>query len=282
MNFHHTTFPGLLSKDAFPDLTICIAGYYEKALGHYCKRPVVSEYQVAYCTAGKGVIRCAGKEAVIQKGDVLINIPGHPHEYWADGKEPWSHYWVHFTGTAAARYFQYLRCRPDEPGFSLGYNERLVGLYREMLDVLPHDDPPHQLQALSLLHGILSLMAVLRQQAETLEKPRRAGTQLDMAAVDLFMAEHPENITLPRFARSFALSVPHFIRLFEQKTGYSPMQYVARKKVTQSCRILVQSPALSIKEVAGRVGVEDPHYFSRLFKKVTGMTPQQYRQMSIR
>jgi YesN/AraC family two-component response regulator len=57
---------------------------------------------------------------------------------------------------------------------------------------------------------------------------------------------------------------------------------VARKKITLACRQLAEQPFRSIKEIADSAGIEDQHYFSRLFKKVTGMTPLTYRQMTVR
>lgn len=280
MDFFNQHFPGLLSANDYKDLTICMAGYYEKAKGHYCKRIAPTDYQIAYCVAGKGTICCSGTRVEIVKGSIFINIPGHAHEYWADETDPWTHYWVHFTGTSAGRYFSAIQCRPEEPGFHVGYNEKLAGLYRELLDSVPLDDPPHQLLALSSLHSILSTVAVLRRMAPG--RPGRGRARLDMAKVDGYVNAHLNDATLPDLAQYCAMSVPHMVRLFTVETGYPPMRYVARKRIALACRLLAQDPGKSIKAIACGVGVEDQHYFSRLFKRVTGMTPLQYRQMSVR
>ena len=82
--------PGLLSRDAFSDLVICIAGHYISVQNHRQKRDVVEEYQIAYCVQGAGSITSCGRTVAVSKGSVFINVPGFAHEYHANPNDPWT------------------------------------------------------------------------------------------------------------------------------------------------------------------------------------------------
>jgi len=57
----------------------------------------------------------------------------------------------------------------------------------------------------------------------------------------------------------------------------SPIDYFIRLKIHFACQLLTQTD-LKIKEIADRIGYDDPYYFSRLFKQVTGQSPKVYKK----
>lgn len=85
-----------------------------------------------------------------------------------------------------------------------------------------------------------------------------------------------EAIDLDMLAQNSCLSKDHFIRLFKKETGTPPLKYINQKKIEKAQLILV-AETLTIKELAYCLAFEDYSYFNRLFKKITGLTPQQYR-----
>lgn len=70
---------------------------------------------------------------------------------------------------------------------------------------------------------------------------------------------------------------PYFIKLFKQEFGLSPVQYINNKKVERS-QLLLFTTDMTVKEVAYTLGFNDQNYFIRMFRKVTGITPQEYRK----
>ncbi|MDR0449883.1 MAG: helix-turn-helix transcriptional regulator, partial [Treponema sp.] len=61
-----------------------------------------------------------------------------------------------------------------------------------------------------------------------------------------------------------------------QFTGYAPMEYFLRLKIQAAARDIFFSDSL-IQDIAAIYGIEDPYYFSRLFKRIMGVSPRQYR-----
>jgi transcriptional regulator GlxA family with amidase domain len=75
--------------------------------------------------------------------------------------------------------------------------------------------------------------------------------------------------------RGIPMAPDHLRRLFRETTGRTPLYYLSELRVAEAKRLLKDS-GLGVKQVAERVGIPDPYYFSRVFKKVTGWRPSAY------
>ncbi|MNJ47324.1 HTH-type transcriptional regulator YesS [compost metagenome] len=73
------------------------------------------------------------------------------------------------------------------------------------------------------------------------------------------------------------LSPYYFSKLFKMHTGENFIDYVTRLRIDEAKKLIVER-RLSLKEICFEVGYKDPNYFSRVFKKMTGITPSEYRQ----
>jgi two-component system response regulator YesN len=80
-------------------------------------------------------------------------------------------------------------------------------------------------------------------------------------------------------AREVGLDLPVFCRTFKQVTGMTSTDYIALERIRVAKRLLTREDLL-VKEVAYRVGFENPNYFSRRFKEMEGRTPSSYRRLN--
>jgi AraC-like DNA-binding protein len=86
------------------------------------------------------------------------------------------------------------------------------------------------------------------------------------------------SIDVDQLASVACISKPYLIRLFKREFGTSPVQYINKKKV-EKAQLLLFSTDKPVKEIAYVMGFSDHSYFIRLFRKLTGLTPQEYRTM---
>ena len=86
-----------------------------------------------------------------------------------------------------------------------------------------------------------------------------------------------QNINFAEMATIFHLSVRHLNRLFKQNMGVSIGQYHEMIRLNLS-KTLLKSTSFSIQEISRRVGYQDALYFSRVFKKQTKLSPQNWRK----
>ena len=72
------------------------------------------------------------------------------------------------------------------------------------------------------------------------------------------------------------LSISHFCMLFKQVSGYTFLEYLTKIRMDKAKYILKNSN-VKVYQVAPLVGYQDPRYFTQVFKKITGMTPSEFR-----
>jgi AraC-like DNA-binding protein len=99
-----------------------------------------------------------------------------------------------------------------------------------------------------------------------------------IVAAQIFMKQHLEKrLDMGAIATRFGLGRSTFFSRFHRATGQSPLDWILRQRCQEACRLL-ESPEPSITSIALRSGFGSSQYFSRVMRRITGLTPTQYRQ----
>ncbi|MCD7837023.1 MAG: 2-isopropylmalate synthase [Lachnospiraceae bacterium] len=84
-------------------------------------------------------------------------------------------------------------------------------------------------------------------------------------------------VTLDRLSEEFHLSKPYLSKYIKDKTGMTFQEAVKEERMNKACALLKET-SQSVENVAASVGYENVEHFNRLFKKLYGLTPVQYRR----
>ncbi len=84
-------------------------------------------------------------------------------------------------------------------------------------------------------------------------------------------------ISLMELSRTVGLQHAYFCDVFSRVLGQTPLEFVNRRRIEQA-QFLVLKGETPLKEIAGRLGFSDVYYFSRVFKKIVGISPDHYRR----
>lgn len=111
-----------------------------------------------------------------------------------------------------------------------------------------------------------------------LEQLSAPGHQQNAQKLELYIANHyMEPLTTPEVAQAMGLSVSRVCAL---ASGIAPGTTVGKlltQRRVNAAKDLLRDPQMTVREVAGRVGIPDYNYFTKVFKKVTGLTPTDWR-----
>jgi AraC-like DNA-binding protein len=268
----------LLKNDLFKFLLVTDIGYFPRARYHFRQRPEGCATSILmYCSAGSGFYTIdRGERKSLSAGHIVMIPPNTPHVYGASEEDPWSVYWVHSRGFFFERYYGMLSPRlPVEVSEIMG--EKIKDTFRQCFTILKSPWQNEEYFYVCQLVGTVMAMISCIGKGTGSRIALRGTHGIDRAMA--FISEHlHENVTLKDLAVASGLSPSHLHNLFHRSTGFAPIEYFLQAKMLAASKDLYFSE-LPVKDIAYSYGIEDPYYFSRIFKKITGVSPQQYRSM---
>ena len=139
----------------------------------------------------------------------------------------------------------------------------------------------HFLQNLQNINNLDELCYKLQESVEVFTESMfnyipSKNNELMKKAIAYISKNYSKNLTLEEVANDVHLNPAYFSTVFKQSCGSSFKEYLNMVRIEESKRLLANTD-YSVIDIAIAVGFEDQSYFSKVFKKYTGLTPKQYR-----
>lgn len=260
-------------------LYITWIGYYPKAKYHHRKREEpIDQNIMIYCVDGAGWYRVRGKQYNIKANQFFVLPAGEEHEYGADIDSPWTIYWIHFRGSLV-KCITGDNCEPRkiEPSPSSRITDR-IAMFEELYNLMGRGYSISNFHYISALFHLF-VSSLYHVEQFRLTKNVEAENKTIVESVEHYMLENVEKrLTLSQLTSYSGYSQSRFTSIFKKATGYTPLFYFNMLKIRYACS-LMDNIQLSITQISYKVGIEDSLYFSRLFKKIMGVSPSKYRTM---
>lgn len=237
---------------------------------------IMRDYALVQITSGGGTLRYGRSSPVpIVAGDTMLIHPGVWHDYSPSPATGWHEQWIVFNGPMVRRMIMRARL-PTRPPVIHGQNDmELRRLFMRMLEVAETSPALAEMIHAGLVIQAVSWLQSLTQSQR--ERRENGGCSFVQQARRRLMETGSNNPDIARLARELGVSYTHFRRVFKASTGVSPRQFLINARIARAIRLL-EDPLLKLGEVASRSGFSDPFYFSRLFKRKTGLSPSQWRE----
>lgn len=267
---HHHLLNQLLATDI---------GWYPHAQYHYRERPNgAAEHILIFCIGGEGWCIINEEKIEVKPKHALLIPQGKPHIYGADAAFPWSIQWVHVRGSTADYFFRLLAANEYVLPVSTDICDRMRETFEECYTAFVGSFAWQRMaqvtQSLQYLFG--QLFFGNSQYSPVL---RRSHPHNFEATLHYLNQNLDQPITLADIADHANLSPSYFSRLFREQTGFAPMEYFINLRV-QHAAMLLDFTDMTVKEIGYEVGYDDPYYFSRVFKRVLGVSPSHYRKQT--
>lgn len=259
-------------------LTVTSCGYYRVH-----SRPVVTtnrpkgrqDYQLLYIASGKGHFCLDGKDTVVSEGNMILYRPHQTQLYRYFATDKTEVYWVHFTGSDVEAILDSYNLPRSENVFYTGTSPDYPWLCRQMISELQLCRSNfEELLSLLLRHVFIMISRHMEEGNSTGSAIRNEVER----ATHYFNENFSSNISIEGYARSRHMSTSWFIRIFRQIVKLTPMQYILSLRMSNA-QSLLETSDYNITEVAAAVGYDNPLYFSRLFRKHTGLSPTEYKKL---
>ena len=250
-----------LKEPLLDDLLITRVGYATRLCGHYIPRPEGSlDHILLFCPHGSGWLKINGRDWKARPGTMCCLPACVPHWYGADDDDPWSVYWIHFTGRQAAAWFRFLDVSADHPLLHFSEHEKVVAGFETVWSAMKAVHTWENLVQASI--RVVRLIGLLRETQQRPDKRSRDRAAAVVKSIQ-FMEEHlSTEIALAELADLARMSVTRYTVEFRRRNGCSPMEHLSRLRVQKACELL-RNTAKSVHEIGEEVGFPDPYYFSR-------------------
>lgn len=248
-------------------------------------------WELAYIRRGSVGVMAGSTGYTLGSGEIIFHLPNEYHNIWANGSSAEVVIISFVCKSPAMRFFEKRMMSLSDEEKKLIESLLKLGsetftdppdiLYQKKLN--PRQDAARgNLQLLKL--RLEELLILLMQSEGTIDRQARksaaAGSRNDRLITDSIIKALTEKIygttTLDEVCAGVLFSKSHLKALFKKNTGYSIMDYYTHLKLERA-KILINEGNLSVSDIAELLGYSSIHYFSRVFKAKTGMTPTEFK-----
>ena len=167
----------------------------------------------------------------------------------------------------------------DENGEDIFFAERIcvlcrdgdgiLDMYFQKLGEAAHHNGGNRLRLLARFYDLLDAVA-------SLASGRSGSYYIIRAGAEALRSEWNRNEKMEKYAALCGISETYFYRCFREWSGKSPVEYRTALRLSNA-EAMLRHTDMSVGEIAGVVGFDDPFYFSRSFTKAYGLSPKAYR-----
>jgi AraC-like DNA-binding protein len=260
------------------NLHVLFAGASQTEAEHKLGPKIYNYYLLHFIEHGKGQFVNDSIVYTLQAGDCFLIPPNQLVSYASDPIEPWRYRWIAFSGIDAEALIQEAGFTPQITVFTPGADSEISKILFEVLEAF-HD---RKLGANLLSLGYLYL--IMGEAKETLLKdsPVPVGETVVQRIVKQMIhymsSQYAYPISIEQMCHSLGYNRAYLSRIFRKETGTTPVSYLLKLRIEKSRQLLRGKPELSIEQIAASVGMTDPLYFSRQFRKIYGKSPSDYRK----
>lgn len=251
-------------------------------------------WEIVYAHKGDIVCNADGKDIILSQGEMLFHKPNENHGLKANGKVEPTVFIISFDcRSLAMRYFENAKIMLDS--VSLKYVYSIMDEAKRSFNI-PFSDPlTKKMEILdnASLGGVqmikcyleIMLVKIMRRLSQTENQERAFLTENELSdkLVEDVLAYLNENVcstvTVDDICKKISYSKAYIFKKFKQVTGKTIIDYFTNLKIKKA-KELIKEKNLSVKEISLKLGFDTPNYFSKTFKKKTGLTPLEFRKIS--
>ena len=233
------------------------------------------EIEILLFTKGTGTVLCDLKELSVKQGEIVM-INGNELHTGSINGEGTTYYCIHintdfFHNLIGNEYVIF------EHIINNGECERLL---KSVIEKTREGGFKNITAVKRMLYEFFDLIAEkyvssVLNEAEYKKHFRRLDTF--NSVIEYIDLHYDEELSVQSLAKQFYLSASYFSHMFKERGDTSVMEYINEVRISHAKNFL-EREALSVGEIACRVGFNDINYFSRRFRATTGMTPSEYRR----
>lgn len=243
---------------------------------HTSQRENLSSYLVFLVLEGSGTLSYQNRSFPLSKGDCVFLDCRKPYSH-RSSDNLWQLKWAHFYGpNLNGIYYKYTQ-RGGRPCFHAHDPASFENTLDELYSIA---DSSSYIKDMKIYEKLSSLLTLLMEESwnPDLTRKQHAKKQNLQNIKDYIDSHYQEKITLDTLSEQFFINKYYLTRVFKEQFGVPVVSYLIQVRITHAKRLL-RFTDHSIERIGQECGIGDANYFTRIFRKVEGVTPGGYRRM---
>lgn len=227
-------------------------------------------YIIHYVVRGKGTI-CSEE---FKKGDVYVVTPGLVEIMHSDKDDPYETYWIMVKGSGCENLLRKYSLLDGK----VIHNFENVDICAKIIHkALFEENPQTVFEEETLLQS--TFFSLLYYHSSHVKEEQPSNQPSARKILNYLKENYARQIKIEDIAKNNNISRNYLYTMFQKEFGVSPKEYLLSLRIEKAKDFLRdKSCNLTVGQIAFATGFTDPLYFSRIFRKKTGITPQQYKK----
>lgn len=244
---------------------------------HISRREQLKSYLYFIVLDGAGILQYDNENYAIKKGDCVFIDCRKKYSHKPLKEHLWHLKWVHFYGPTMDSIYEKYLLQGGRPYFHTKELDNYSIMLQEVYNIANLEHPLKDMMICEKLAGLLTLIMTENYRNETIS-PEMVSVKAKLIDIKNYLDTHyAEKVSLSFLEQSFYINKYYLARIFKENFGISINNYLIQKRITEAKYQLRFTNKL-IEEISHNCGMSDASYFNRLFKKVEGITPGQFRK----
>lgn len=253
-------------------------GYLKARKPHVSSRPYLPSYLFFIVLSGSGTLDYQGETYRLSLGDCVFIDCTKPYAH-NTSDDLWQLAWIHFNGPTMPGIYAKYQERGGLPVFHPRQKENFDTLYTSLNGIYETANTSDHIRDMKINDGLAKILSLIMAESWHPDMQRNDTKKQNIIQVRSYLDEHfAESISLATLAEMIYINKYYLVKAFKQQFGLTISQYIQQKRITHA-KHLLRFTNRSIESIGIECGIEQPHYFSRIFKKIEGISPSQYRAM---
>ncbi|MGN0165536.1 MAG: AraC family transcriptional regulator [Lachnospiraceae bacterium] len=242
---------------------------------HISKRENLNSFLFFIVISGEGILQYNGTRYNLSAGDCIFIDCRKQYYHKSSTDRLWQLKWVHFNGPNVSDIYNKYTERGGRPCF---HPENLNKFSEILENIYELANSADYIRDMRINEKLTSLLTLSMEESWNPDNRYSNTKRKDLQEIKSYIDNnYTDKITLEELSEKFFISKFYLTRLFKDQFGTSINNYLLQTRITHAKKLL-RFTDKSIEEVGMECGIEPLYYFSRIFKKVEGVSPSVYRK----
>lgn len=242
---------------------------------HTSRRENLTSFLFFLVCSGSGTLEYKNCTHSLHPGDcVFLDCKKSYAHSTAD--DLWTLKWIHFYGPNMNNIYEKYTERGGQPWFHPKSQTEYEALLDELYAIA---ESSVYVRDMKIMEKLTSLLVLLMEESWNPQKRKTASKKQNLQSIKEYLDQHyTEPLSLDQLAGKFYINKFYLTRIFKEQFGVSISRYLLEARITRAKQLL-RFTELTVEAVGAECGMSDANYFSRVFKKLEGISPGEFRKM---